>query len=214
MTEHEFYAQPTIFDHWQRRSRSWLSEYVGHYRMFSWSIGFAVLALVCFMVVFSTSLSLLLDQWLADWNDSLARWLILCMAIASGGWLLQQALLSWPRQAGLPDILVFVARVAGWSRPPAPTPVKQGARHPALRGPEGTFVERRAVKRPSTAAARQIQAFYTGVRESGVNVTVAQSLFAAGIRSPHQVRMSSNEALLAIHGVGPVTVRKLRTRFG
>lgn len=212
MAEQDFYAQPTVFDQWQRSIRSWVLEYVGCYRPYFWSLVFSVLSLVFFFVAFNFSLSLLLDYWLVSWNDSLARWIVLTMAIAGCGWLLQQAFIAWPPQARLPEILVWLARVSGWKQPAAGSRQCNAASAAGQTG--GRFVERRARRREATADAHLVQAFYTGVRESGVNVTIAQAMFAAGLRTPQQVRKTSDEDLLSIRGVGPATVRKLRARFG
>ena len=65
-------------------------------------------------------------------------------------------------------------------------------------------VERR---NPRNAEAR---AFFERLRAAGVNVRIARALVAGGVRSPEQVRAMSDEELLAIRGVGPATVRKLR----
>lgn len=212
MAEHDFYAQPTVFDHWQSHIRSRVNEYIGCYRPYFWSLGFSILSLVCFFIAFSSSLSLLLECRVVSWNSSLARWILLSMAIAACGWLLQQAFNAWPPQVRLPEILAWAARVSGW-KPPAAS-MMQPKPASAVGNTAGQFVERRARKRQVCADARLVQAFYTGVRESGVNVTIAQSMFAAGLRSPQQVRKASDEDLLSIRGVGPATVRKLRARFG
>lgn len=213
MADHDFYAQPTVFDHLQSSFRSWFCEHVSCYRPYFWSLSFSLLSLACFFVAFGSSLSLALDYWVVSWNNSLARWLMLTMAIAVSGWLLQQALIAWPPGARLPELLKWAARVSGWNKTPAPRVVQMApASAPAKTA--GQFVERRARKREATAEACQVQAFYTGVRESGVNVTIAQAMFAAGLRSPLQLRKASDRDLLSIRGVGPATVRKLRARFG
>ncbi|BCO31683.1 hypothetical protein TspCOW1_17860 [Thiohalobacter sp. COW1] len=56
--------------------------------------------------------------------------------------------------------------------------------------------------------------FLNELRQAGVNVRIAKALFTAGVRSPEAVRRSSDTALLAIHGVGPATLRRLRETFG
>ena len=58
-----------------------------------------------------------------------------------------------------------------------------------------------------------LQEFFAGVRAAGVNVSIAKALFAAGVRSSHQLCQASDEQLHAIRGVGPATVRKLRVHF-
>lgn len=56
--------------------------------------------------------------------------------------------------------------------------------------------------------------FLNELRQAGVNVRIARALYTAGVRSPEAVRHSSDAALLAIHGVGPATLRRLRETFG
>ena len=57
------------------------------------------------------------------------------------------------------------------------------------------------------------QDFLRMVKEAGVNVRIAKALYTAGIRTPEAVCRQSDEALLAIPGVGPATLRKLRQTF-
>ena len=56
-------------------------------------------------------------------------------------------------------------------------------------------------------------AFLTEVRRAGVNVRIARSLYAAGVRSLDDLRRASDAELLAIRGVGPATVRRLRAHL-
>ena len=63
------------------------------------------------------------------------------------------------------------------------------------------------------ATAQEIRMFFVGARAAGVNVAIAKALFAAGIRSVKHLRASADEQLLQIHGVGPATVRRLRSHF-
>ncbi len=65
-------------------------------------------------------------------------------------------------------------------------------------------VERRD---PRNAEAR---AFFERLRAAGVNVRIARALVTGGVRSAERVRAMTDEELLAIRGVGPATVRKLR----
>lgn len=60
---------------------------------------------------------------------------------------------------------------------------------------------------------RGIQDFLSRVRAAGVNVSIARALFTAGIRSEKHLRSVDDAKLLGIHGVGPVTVGKLRACF-
>ena len=82
-----------------------------------------------------------------------------------------------------------------------------GAAYSAVTKP----VEKRSQPGPDGEA---LQRFFAGVRAAGVNVAIAKALFTAGIRSPQQLMAASDRRLVAIRGVGPATVRKLRAQFG
>lgn len=55
--------------------------------------------------------------------------------------------------------------------------------------------------------------FFRHVRTAGINVAIARALFEAGIRSSNHLQQLSDAELLALHGVGPATLRKLRAHF-
>lgn len=63
-------------------------------------------------------------------------------------------------------------------------------------------------------AATTPRDFLLAVREAGVNVRIAKALYTAGIRNSEAVRRSPDDTLLAIRGVGPATLRRLRETFG
>lgn len=63
------------------------------------------------------------------------------------------------------------------------------------------------------ASAPTSQAFLAEIRAAGVNVRIARALYTAGVRSPALLIGATDDQLLAIRGVGPATVRKLRQHF-
>lgn len=68
-----------------------------------------------------------------------------------------------------------------------------------------------------TAAAEDSSArsdFFRAVKAAGINVRIARALYAAGFRSADQVQQASDADLLAAHGIGKATLRKLRVKFG
>ena len=67
--------------------------------------------------------------------------------------------------------------------------------------------------RPSGQAAAERRAFLAGLRDAGVNVGIARALVAAGYLSGAAVRRASDAEILAIRGVGPATLRKIRAGF-
>ncbi len=63
------------------------------------------------------------------------------------------------------------------------------------------------------ADRQAVQEFFTGVRAAGVNVAIAKALFTAGVRTIQHLDCIADSELYDIHGVGPATVRKLRSHF-
>ena len=56
--------------------------------------------------------------------------------------------------------------------------------------------------------------FFRAVKDAGINVRIARTLYNAGFRSGDQVRDCNDQRLLAIDGIGHATLRKLRLQFG
>lgn len=56
--------------------------------------------------------------------------------------------------------------------------------------------------------------FFHAVKNAGINVRIARTLYSAGFRSGDQVRDCEDARLLAIDGIGQATLRKLRLQFG
>lgn len=197
MSKHEFYADPTVFDHWQSHAGGWLSTQGEKVCPYGWALAFSALGAV--MVGISvTLLGLSVHNTVAHqeifWNQSMARGVTALAAVAGAQILFRLALDAWPDLADAPKPVRKAARFVGW--------------HPQAR------VAHAPLAASATREREAIQAFFTGVRDAGVNVSIARALFAAGIRSPQQLKHASNAQLGAIHGVGPATVRKLRARFG
>ncbi len=211
MQEHEFYADPTVFDYWQSRAGSWFCGHLRKLRPYGWTLAFtamaALFALTAFSVFGWTLAGRMGGEAQMAWNQSLAQVITIMMALIACQALLQQALQSWPAGVTMPRRLRRLVRQCGWVVPAtALPPVRQPRPAPGARKPE-----RRKVTTASERAA--VQEFFSGVRAAGVNVSIARSLFNAGVRTPLQLCRASDERLLTIRGVGPVTVRKLRAYF-
>lgn len=56
--------------------------------------------------------------------------------------------------------------------------------------------------------------FFHAVKNAGINVRIARTLYSAGFRSGDQVRDCEDSRLLEIDGIGQATLRKLRLQFG
>ena len=204
MSDHEFYADPTVFDLWQDRTGGWFSVRAARLRPYIWSVAFSGLAVLLLGIALSVlgySVYQRVQSGAAPgWNNSLAQWLTVLMALLACHGLLEQALTAWPRERVFPPRLRKLVRLCGFRAPVT-------AERPAVAatGTVHTGFE--------AATAQEIRMFFVGARAAGVNVAIAKALFAAGIRSVSHLRASADEQLLQIHGVGPATVRRLRSHF-
>ena len=204
MSDHEFYADPTVFDLWQDRTGGWFSVRIARLRPYLWSVAFSGLAMLLLGIALSV-LGFSLYQRVQSgagpgWNQSLAQWLTVLMALLACHGLLEQALTAWPGERAFPPQLRKLVWLCGFR---APVPAERPA--VAAAGALNTGSQ--------AATAQEIRMFFVGARAAGVNVAIAKALFAAGIRSVSHLRASADEQLLQIHGVGPATVRRLRSHF-
>lgn len=205
MRKHEFYADPTLFDQWQRSASDWFCEKSDKIRPYGWTIGFALLGAALILVSLTAlgfSLHSAASRLAPAWNQALARGVTAVAALAAAQALLRQALDAWPQNTRIPAQVLKAGRYVGW-RPMRPVRAANVA--------VTKSVEKRSQSGPDGEA---LQRFFAGVRAAGVNVAIAKALFAAGIRSPQQLMAASDRRLVAIRGVGPATVRKLRAQFG
>ena len=74
----------------------------------------------------------------------------------------------------------------------------------------GTTLRTPPVPAPSAAERR---ACLAGLRAAGVNVSIARVLVSTGYASGARLRDASDAEILAIRGVGPATLRKIRAGF-
>ncbi len=212
MQDHEFYADPTVFDYWQSRCSGVLCAYARKLSPYGWTLAFfaaAVVFAVTAMCMFGWALTGRMSQdGLVAWNQSMAQVITILMSLLACQALLQQALQSWPQGFPVPHRLRRLILLCGWDVPAASPPEKarRDLQHPHAR--EAT----EPVMRPGPARD-EVQAFFAGVRAAGVNVAIARALFSAGVRTPQQLCATSDRRLLMIHGVGSATVRKLRRQF-
>lgn len=203
MREHEFYAHPTLFDEWHATLALWLCRQNEKFGPYAWVAGFACLG-AAMLVISAAALAVTVHASASgagvSWNQSLAQGVTAVVALAVAQAMFRQALGAWPQDRSIPVRMRHAARYVGWQpvAPRADSPVATSAR-----------------KRPqSRVQSESLRAFFAGVRDAGVNVSIAKALFIAGIRSPAHLRAASDQMLLSIHGVGPATVRRLRAQFG
>lgn len=198
MSKHEFYADPTLFDHWQSSASNWLCLQAGRFCPYAWTFafaGFGTLLAGVSLGALEASLQTALSDQAVGLNQMLAQGVTVAIGLVAAQALFRRALDAWPREMRMPREVLRAARCVGW-RPPRRVAAADAAR------------DRKPVERDA------VQTFFAGVREAGVNVAIARALFAAGIRSPHQLRLASDGQLARIRGVGPATVQKLRRHFG
>ena len=203
MFEHEFYADPTVFDQWQNNTGNWFGSGLEKLSPFSWALGFCALAATFLLVAMGVFIDSLLHSaagaTVEMWNQTLAQWVTFILALTASAGLFKQAIKSWPRQFGLSDGFGALTACGGWRK----------SRRAALTNASSTSQTPQML-----ATDRQaVQEFFSGVRAAGVNVTIAKALFAAGVRTTQHLSRTEDSDLYAIHGVGPATVRKLRAHF-
>ena len=203
MFEHEFYADPTVFDQWQNNTGNWFGSGLEKLSPFSWALGFCGLAATFLLVAIGVFIDSLLHSAAGApvemWNQTLAQWVTFILALTASAGLFKQAMKSWPRQFGLSDGFGALTACGGWRK----------SRRAALSNASSTSQTPQML-----ATDRQaVQEFFSGVRAAGVNVTIAKALFAAGVRTTQHLSRTEDSDLYAIHGVGPATVRKLRAHF-
>ncbi len=68
--------------------------------------------------------------------------------------------------------------------------------------------------KPALKSATDPKEFFRAVKNAGINVRIARSLYAAGFRSGEQVRECKDAHLLGVDGIGHATLHKLRLQFG
>jgi hypothetical protein len=203
MFDDEFYADPTVFDQWQRDTGNWIGRYRERVLPFSWAIGFGALAAGFLTVAVAVPVDSLQHATSAgtvtSWNSALAAGVTFLIASTASIGLFRHAADAWPASEPLLD--------AGGKA--------AGLKHSSQLGrtsPAGVSARPRTGGIP--AVDRQaIQEFFAGVRNAGVNVSIAKALFAAGVRSVQHLQQVEDSYLHGIRGVGPATVRKLRAHF-
>jgi hypothetical protein len=207
MLKHDFYADPTVFDQLKNDAGNWFCTRFEKLCPYSWTIGFCMLGLVFLSIATFVFVSLLQQRLGGDansvLNQSLAQAVTMMIALLAAQAIFKQALDAWPKQIEMPARLRFVTAYLGFRAPAPPGPVAPAKAH------------RSAHTRPDAPVSEQqaTQEFFAGVRAAGVNVTIARTLFAAGVRSVDQLRAAGDHQLHNIRGIGPATVRKLRAYF-
>jgi hypothetical protein len=210
MSDHEFYAEPTVFDQWHASIGGWLCTRMSGLCPYRWVIGFGLLGsvfLVTSMVVLAVTLGSSAGSTTLLWNDSMAQGLTVLVGLTATQTLFRLALDAWPADTRLPSALRRVGHYVGWRQTENLSVTK--------RTPRVVKFPRSSAPQPTAESSDQqaVQEFFSGVRAAGINVAIAKALFGAGIRSPRHLLEARDEQLFAIHGVGPATVRKLRAQF-
>ncbi|MGD8843072.1 MAG: hypothetical protein PVJ83_06310 [Gammaproteobacteria bacterium] len=205
MYDEEFYTDPTLFDRWLSCLKRYLQSVAGNVRPYVWTAAFALLGMVMLSIAASL-LGVLVHHATGtqspSWAQPPAQGVTVLVALLAAQRLFCQACGAWPAHKALPERMRRMALylggqpavrslLTGETIAVAPEPVTAGE---AESGAEETFV--------------------ADLRNAGVNAAIGRTLFAAGIQSQQQLMHTSDRQLVAIRGVGPATVRKLRAHFG
>lgn len=192
MHHDDLYYDRTWFD----ALGDWLGRRIGRLmprqRARLWSAGFAGLAAVC--VAWAAGLATQAVLFEQPGNQRVAELLAAALLLVAARHFLD------------------VTGLAAAAALAAHKPLARTAVPAAVRGPVPT---RATDERPAPVdRAAADPSFYRALRAAGINVRIAQSLHAAGLRSAAQVRQCSDAQLLATPGIGRATLRKLRLQFG
>lgn len=147
------------------------------------------------------------------------RWQILfngfsVLLVASGLFLLFASFQQQSQPAVLAHLLslalvgtaaLHFRRIA--SRLVIPTPAATPSR------PAATVRPSQPAEQAPAAIHANPRQFFRDVKAAGVNVKIARALYSGGIQSAADLNRRTDQQLLAIRGVGPATVRKLRAHF-
>lgn len=104
-----------------------------------------------------------------------------------------------------------VPRVRAGEGSARPVPVPEVVR-PAAGVPAAAATSAR-IRPVSTLSAAERRAYLAGLRCAGVNVSIARALVSAGYLSAAAVERASDAQILAVRGVGPATLKKIRACF-
>jgi len=69
MFEHEFYADPTVFDQWQNNTGNWFGSGLEKLSPFSWALGFCALAAAFLLVAMGVFIDSLLHSAVGDFHS-------------------------------------------------------------------------------------------------------------------------------------------------
>lgn len=182
------YADPTVFDQWHAGFKAGAGRFSRRLAPYGWGLTFHLFALACYL-----ALAMIVADFAvagvtagaAIGTKSLAATIGAVLALVTGTHFQRAAGVAWPS-----------------AREPQPASALAEVR-PAV-------VERRRDLR----AREEARVFLEALRQAGVNVTIARALVRAGIRGTGKLKCTSDIQLLAIRGVGPATVARLRRHFG
>lgn len=168
-----------------------------------WSAGFAIFASLC--VAWAAGLATHCVVFDASPNESLAQ-LIAAM-------LLLVAARHFLAATGMSATSALPRRKLISRTEPAvtvPAQVKAAVSIPPCAAAQAPRLAVQGKPQPATDPKQ----FFRAVKDAGINVRIARTLYSAGFRSGDQIRGCDDARLLAIDGIGQATLRKLRLQFG
>jgi hypothetical protein len=198
----ELYQDPTWFDALGAWCLHHCRRCLPRQRAQLWTTGFTLFAALC--VTWAAGLATHCVVYELPWNQCAAQLLAAGMLLIAARHFLV-ATESSARGALPRNKLVTRSREPDKAQPQVVSRTR--TRVAPVHGPRSPT--------PATVqAGADPQLFFRAVKAAGINVRIARALYAAGFRNGEQVRACADAHLLAIPGIGPGTLRKLRVQFG
>jgi hypothetical protein len=212
MHEQDFYTDPTLFDRCQKHLGRYLQCLAGNLRPYVWTLAFAMLAMVMLSIAVLV-LGVLVYQATgsraSSWVQPPAQGVTVLVALLATRRLFGQAFGAWPGHKALPERMRRLSLHLGGSSVPVSLSSGQAeaVEADAMTAEPGTLPAAEPAPGPEAM-------FLASLRTAGVNAAIARTLYVAGIKSVPELINASDRQLVAIRGVGPASVRKLRAHFG
>ena len=168
-----------------------------------WSTGFALFASLC--VAWAAGLATHCAIFDVPANECLAQLLAAMLLLVAARHFLTATGMS--ASSALPRRKLIVRTVPAVTVPvqaKAATAIPSRAAVPSHR--QGAQYKPQPVTDPKQ--------FFRAVKNAGINVRIARTLYTAGFRCGEQIRDCDDARLLEIDGIGHATLRKLRLQFG
>ena len=204
----ELYCDRTWFDMLGARCLQQLGRCVPRNRAELWTRGFTLFAALCIAWAAGLATQCLLFD--LPRNQCLAQLLAAGLLVSAAQHFLAATGMS--ARGALSRRKPVSRSITSAQAAPAPGLAAMGSMPPRTGVPSATAQVKKGVA--AEAGADAAQQFFRAVKAAGINVRIARILYAAGFRNAAQVCACDDARLLAIAGIGPATLGKLRLQFG